>query len=310
MQKKIIFKILLNIFMILLILGGIYQFLFMTKFTQTKEYNANIEPEKIIIESIKSLHSDLSEAIATLMITESITASLLLSEMDLLSLYVQSTELALSVQSRIQLKECLNHLQLCQQLLSSKNISDSKLKKTAFKKICVSINDSLVCFVDPLQKIQWLNLEKKRFKNDPIFNEIYTTQKGKLADWHNFLIFYQRVRLSQLLNQPVTFQPPIIKDHMLAHMMIDVFQQQQYFQDLDKFLQQYGFRKTPKERGWIYTTIYFDYVCKAYENGYINMALREFILDIESEPTIINAFPNITPLKNYLILLQRYKLIK
>jgi len=310
MQKKRILKLLLNLLMILLIMGGIYQYLIKTKFLQMMEEQANIEPEKPISESTKSLHTDLTKSIATLMIIESISASLLLSEMDLLSFYSQSTDLAMSDQSRIQLKECLNHLQLCQQLLSSMNVSDQKLEKTAFERICVSINDSLVCFVDPLQKIQWLNIEKKRLKQSSIFNEIYTTKKGKLADWHNFLIFYQHVRLSQLLNRPVTPQPPIINDHTLAQMMIDIFQQQQYFQDLDKFLQQYGFRKRPNERGWIYTTIYFDYVCKAYENGYINMALREFILDIESEPKTIKAFPNITPLKNYLILLQRYKLIK
>jgi len=300
--------------MFIFIVGGmysIYKYLFLTNFIQTMEDPENKKTVNQISEPINTLQTDLDESIATLMITESITESLLLTEIDLLSFYIQSTDL--TDQSLTQLKEYLNHLQLCMQLLKSINdpvLSKHNIKKTAFEKTCISINDSLVCFVDPVQEVQWLNIEKNRLKQNPKYNKIYTTQNGKPADWNNFLIFYQHLRLSQILNQTVSLQPPIIKDHMLAHMMIDIFQQQQYFQELDRFLQHYGFRKTPKMRGWIYTTIYFDYVCKAYENGYINMALREFIIDIESEPRIISTFPNITPLKNYLILLQRYKLIK
>ena len=257
-----------------------------------------------------SCMSDLQERVATLFIRESIAAAILISEMDLISYYIQKTDVNISEPTREILKNCLAHLKSCQLHLKAINMDKiQQLKKTAFAKRCVSINSSQVCLVDPVEIFQWICTEKQQLYNQYL-KKTYVHQSVELSDWHNFLIYYTHLRLAHLMNQPISIEPPVISAHPIARQLIEIFKQKYYFQDLDIFLQHNGFRNLPQIRGWIFTAIYFDYVSMAYVNGYINMALRDFLMDIENEPLMINAFPEITPLKNYLILLQRYKLIK
>jgi len=291
---------------IISVIGGCGYFLYQSIFKpqikpSTEQFTTSIKT---------TCMSDIQERIATLFIRESIAAAILISEMDLISFYIQKTDIDISDSSRKILKSCLTHLKSCQMHLKANNMNNiQQLKKTAFAKKCVSINSSQVCLVDPVETFQWICTEKQQLYNQYL-KKAYVHQIDELSDWHNFLIFYTHLRLAHLMNQPVSIEPPVIYAHPVARQLIEIFKQKYYFQDLDIFLQHNGFRNMPQNRGWIFTAIYFDYVYKAYVHGYINMALRDFLMDIENEPRMINAFPEITPLKNYLILLQRYKLTK
>ena len=168
-------------------------------------------------------------------------------------------------------------------------------------KQCMTINESQVCFIDPGIKIQKIQ------KEWPLIENVIKKYSYASNDWHNFIVFYMKMRLSHL-NQTEPAEPPDIQQHPVAKRLVNIFRQKDSFQGIDEYLQENGFRKNPESRGWIFTTIYFDYVRQAYNNGYINMALREFLEGISRE--MHTEIPEIAAQKNYLILLQRYKLIK
>jgi len=280
----------------------IYQLCFLKPVTPTVEQQTKISTKG-------SIHLDLPEDIATLLIHNSIVSALLVAEIDLISYYIQLTELDISESDRQTLSKCLTHLQLCRNLLKNMNVETfQQLNQTAFNRTCITINKSPVCFVDPINTIHMIQTKKEGLRNERLTIQ-YLSQDDARVDWHNFLIYYKQLRVSRLLDQPVSIKPPVISSHQMARELIGIFKQDQYFQDLDIYLQHNGFRTSPAIRGWIFTVIYFDYVCQAYANGYINMALYDFLMDIEHETKMVKLFPEIIPLKNNLILLHRYKLI-
>ena len=306
MKPKKTKQFLLNLIIIFVLTGCCYFFYQSLFHSQTKPSKEQLP---VVSKEVSSYMTDIQETIAKLFICESIVAALLISELDLISYYIQNTDLNISNSSRKTLQNCLTHLKLCQMHLKTKNVKKNKtLEQTAFGKQFVSINNSQIYFVDPGKNIQWICTEINQLKNK-YTKEAYVAQKDALAEWHNFLIFYTHIRIARLLEQPVSIEPPVISTHPIARQLIEILKQKNYFQGLDIFLQQNGFRNDPNIRGWIFTAIYFDYLHMAYVNGYINMALREFLMVIEDEGLMKEAFPEITPLKNYLILLQRYKII-
>jgi len=260
-------------------------------------------------DTVTQFQIDLQKPLATLLIKESIAFSLILSENDLLSFYIQSSNVDISDASKQLLNTCLNQVKRCYQLLSGNQSLEDEIRNHLFETKDIPVNDSSVSVVDPGKiSLQIFNEKKHVTEHVPFHSYVFST--GKPADWHNFLIFYTKVRQMSLAPVSIPVEPPVISAHQTAQKLVSIFQQTNYFHELDKFLQQYGFRNSPDLRGWIFTAIYFDYLRRSYENGYINMVLRDFLFDIEDEKEMILDFPEITPLKNYLILLQRYKLIK
>ena len=261
----------------------------------------NSQTDNTMIKSTEFL-SDIPENIARVLIKISILTNIIQTGSALTSHYIVSAEdLEIPAPS-------LHQLQIINKRLSYYYDRIHSLLTMAVPQYpednptrCTTIKSSPVCFIEPghlLQNIQqqWPLIESS------IYDLTYSSD-----DWHNFIVFYLKMRLAHIKNsEPVA--PPNIKTHPVAMRLTAIFKHADSFQHLDRYLQENGFRKDPVLRGWIFTTIYFDYVRQAFNKGYINMALREFLEGITRE--MCNEIPEIAAQKNYLVLLQRYKLIK
>jgi hypothetical protein len=244
---------------------------------------------------------DIPETIARVLIQISIAENVMQAEHDLVSHYLGADEVDISDQSRHQLKK----LDKILSQFKGKSFLNLPEKQDVPPTVCLTINESSVCFMNPghlIHKCQqkWPELSKT------IQQYAYKADNSVETEWHNFIVFYMRMRLNHIQNKG-SISTPVVKKHSVAKRLTVIFNHADPFQDLDAYLQEYGFRKDPVLRGWIFTAIYFDYVRLAYKNGYINMALREFLEGVTSQLTDI---PEIVVQKNILILLQRYKLIK
>jgi len=261
----------------------------------------NSYDNRILVDGTSHL-LDIPETIGRALIQISIAENVMQAEHDLVSHYLGADEVDISDQSRHQLKKLKKTLS---QFKDKSILTRSVLKKDVPPTNCLTINESSVCFMNPghlIHKCQqkWPELSKT------IQQYAYKADNTVETEWHNFIVFYMRMRLNHIQNKG-SISPPVVKKHPVAKRLTVIFNHADPFQDLDAYLQEYGFRKDLVLRGWIFTAIYFDYVQLAYKNGYINMALREFLEGVTSQLTDI---PEIVVQKNILILLQRYKLIK
>jgi len=262
------------------------------------------QQQKIQSLDTETLLTDLPENIGRFFMCTSIASNLIQAEQDLLSFYRNSDEVIQTQDSFNQLIKIHDHLFKFQSKISSLIDIDITAYHHDEPKICITPNDSLVCFMYPdfiIQKIQrdWQNISRT------IKGFSYVSKEE--SDWHNFLVFYMKMRL-HLLNSAFKYNPPSIYSHPEAKLLLKIFKHTEPFQGMDNYLQENGFRKRPEYRGWIFTAIYFEYVRIAYNKGYINMALRQFLGDYAREKG--NEIPEIITQNNCLILLQRYKLIK
>jgi len=294
-------------------IGALYGIAWGNFETNQKGMFNSSEKKSIKNKNALQLQRDLQKPVANFLIQYSIANALTMAEKDLISFYIKSQQFDISNEYRLILKPFLSRLKIYFRQLSTIDKPMTIENHTELKQICFPINESNVCFAESGRLIQQLFNQKETVLNklkNPHYlsqdNETTDKQKAKI-DWHNFLLYYQHVQISRILNR-TPGSAPNITVHPLGKKLVAIYQKSSCFKEIDRYIQQFGFRKNPKYRGRIFTAIYFDYVCKAYQNGYINMALREFLMDINGQ--MAREYPEITFLKNSLILLQRYKLIK
>ena len=164
------------------------------------------------------------------------------------------------------------------------------------------IGEHTLIVYDPRHIYAKVNRQELLTKRCRIYQTIADNQ------WHNFLIYYMcQLRQGKDIDLNAYCNLDQVT-HSIQKQFYSIFNRNDYFVELDRFLQQFGFRKNPKSRGEFWTVLYFDYLVQAFDKGHINMVLREFLEGMDS--SLKQRFPEVKYLRNYLILLQREKLIQ
>ncbi|CAN2039754.1 exported hypothetical protein [Candidatus Magnetomoraceae bacterium gMMP-15] len=251
---------------------------------------------------------DIPKSISNMLIYESLIETISRAEIDLISFYLKKYDNKKFPQKERKIAE--RYISYCHQALKFLDCYQ------VFKFLNCKIKNTSQISNENAAKIKIDKYEVLLYDPRKIFIQMNALNKTAIKDcekmmiikgnqWNNFLVFYVRnVRKCSLIKE-TAWKQKLTGGHPRILLLFEIFNQKDYFSALDSYIQQYGFRKA---RGEIWTAIYFDYVLSAYFKGYINMALREFLENmVESD---MKQFDYIKYLRNYLILLQREKIIR
>ena len=297
-------------FIIILLLSGVAVIIVWS----TGQFTVNQQTKKIFENSEQNNHekldasqknskrltlNDLPADVANFFIYESVLKCLSMSEMELLKYLLNKYDNNLTAEDKNLLKQ---YIRFCSKALTLFNKKDLSVKvSSGVSSESFKIGDDAITLYDPrhiVMKINQIKLDQTFFCNQ--FKQIPDNH------WHNFLVYYMcNIRLHKQFHTYIDIKSI---HHPIKRQFFSIFTQKDYYVSLDRFLQQFGFRKDTASRGEFWTVLYFDYLYRAFEKGYVNMVLRQFLEGLDS--LVNNRFPEVKYLRNYLIIMQREKLIQ